>query len=947
MASFGVQRLVSVLRLPTSRLHIHVRAASRILAGPMLVSIIAQLAVMVSGVLVARMLGVDNRGYLALFVLFPTVLAQLGSLGLPLAATYYIAREPLLAWGISRRLLLPSLLQVGVLLLIHAAVLWVFLRDQAPSLRFVGMITLIAVPAMLAQQYGLAILQGQRQFRPFFMLKLLPTVLYGIAVLGIFFVGARGLPLVAALWAGSLAVTAAAILVVARLGLGVSRRSSGQHPPPPLPTMVRFGMTAMLGSASPVETFRIDQAVAGLFLSPAALGLYVVGASFTNLPRTVSNCIGMIAYPEVAGQSDPQAARRAIGKYFWLTTTVCALLVLSLMAVSGLAVPFFFGAPFQDAVPITRLLLLNSLLWSMRRVLSDGARGAGDPRAGTFSEIASWLILLPALVVLTPRWGLEGVAIALLVSSLGSMIPFVGLLRVNSPLPGVSSSLIRHAHPRTFANLWRRLRPRRPPLPSHSVTLISIAALATVLAGIAIALISPSTSPILLALISATLLVPIVLRLYQRRFDPFEPISLFVLAYAVMFVIRPAVMLTNNELIYARPTKTVDVTGEFNQALFFALIGAISFCVIYLTNIGRFIARRIKAPPAQYFTETVVSASLLTIALAMACFLLILFSIGGIETIGLFLAGRSLDLRRVLQGSSYLWHATFMIVPGTIILLSVARERRLLGLLILALIFLPIVVLRGGSVGSRILLLPFVTGLIVYYYTTKGKRPGLAIILPALVVALIASSFLMQFRSSALRQEYGPVDLLLADIKHPTRIFEPLTEGEDAAMAPLFAAALQVVPSEVPLMYGRATVGEFFVRAIPRSLWPEKPLAPREQITAILWPQEYYNGVANLEYSVLLHFWLDFGVVGVIVGMGVYGAMARALYEFYLMHEDNTAVRLIFATSLAFVVIGLRDGPVDTVVRAAFVVCPIWAIFWLGGRETRRQPVTSGSHSMA
>jgi hypothetical protein len=41
----------------------------------------------------------------------------------------------------------------------------------------------------------------------------------------------------------------------------------------------------------------------------------------------------------------------------------------------------------------------------------------GHPGFGTLAECASWLALIPSLVVFAPRWGIEGVAAALLVSS--------------------------------------------------------------------------------------------------------------------------------------------------------------------------------------------------------------------------------------------------------------------------------------------------------------------------------------------------------------------------------------------------------------------------------------------------------------------------------------------------------------------------------------------------
>ncbi len=75
--------------------------------------------------------------------------------------------------------------------------------------------------------------------------------------------------------------------------------------------MLSFGVRGMLGASSPIEYYRLDQAVVGLFLAPVALGIYTVALAFTNLPRFVSTSVGMVAYPHVAAEQDRMAGVRA------------------------------------------------------------------------------------------------------------------------------------------------------------------------------------------------------------------------------------------------------------------------------------------------------------------------------------------------------------------------------------------------------------------------------------------------------------------------------------------------------------------------------------------------------------------------------------------------------------------------------------------------------------
>jgi O-antigen/teichoic acid export membrane protein len=389
------------------------RQSRRALAGSVATGLAGQGLVIVSGVFAARILGVQDRGYLALLILFPAVLSQIGSLGLPLAATFELSRDRSRWAEVVRVLLRPMVLQFVSLLLLHAGILAAVFWNDPHAIRVSAAITLCGVPAILGQSYGTAILQGQQRFLAFNVLRALPATTYSAAVLAIFVVGGGDLEWVVIGWMIASVVSAAATLAVALRGISL-RQTRGT--PETLRRMLRFGLKGLLGWTSPVETFRLDQAVVGLFLSPAALGLYVVGLAFANLPRFIAQSIGYIAYPRVAAQKG-EAAWRELWQFFWLAAGAAGLVVLGLELGMARLVPLFFGDEFSGAVTLARILLVGALFLSARRVLTDGAQGLGRPGLGTIAEIASWAFLLPALAVFTPLWDARGVALALAVSA--------------------------------------------------------------------------------------------------------------------------------------------------------------------------------------------------------------------------------------------------------------------------------------------------------------------------------------------------------------------------------------------------------------------------------------------------------------------------------------------------------------------------------------------------
>lgn len=123
----------------------------------------------------------------------------------------------------------------------------------------------------------------------------------------------------------------------------------------------------------------------------------------------------------------------------------------------------------------------------------------------------------------------------------------------------------------------------------------------------------------------------------------------------------------------------------------------------------------------------------------------------------------------------------------------------------------------------------------------------------------------------------------------------------------------------------RACAGRGITRRPPRGLFSTTfiPKTIKERAAHIM------RGTINVEFSALLYFYWDFGVFGVVVGLLAYGVLARYLYEYLLVRAPTLYGQVMFALALWFVVIGLRDGPVDAFVRGWFVLAPVWLVFAL------------------
>src|SRR4029079_598580 len=171
------------------------------------------------------------------------------------------ARYPPGARSIARSLAFPFVGQIAAIIALQLIVLFAFLHGDPRPVGVAALISLLLVPGILSHSYGLAILQGQDRFRPFNVLRILPTGMYAFAVLAVFVLGLADLVVVTTTWAISVFLGGLLALGIALRGLP-AEDEFGEGPG--RRRLVRFGLKSLVGSTSPIEALRLDQAIVGL-----------------------------------------------------------------------------------------------------------------------------------------------------------------------------------------------------------------------------------------------------------------------------------------------------------------------------------------------------------------------------------------------------------------------------------------------------------------------------------------------------------------------------------------------------------------------------------------------------------------------------------------------------------------------------------------------------------
>jgi stage V sporulation protein B len=894
-------------------------------------------AVTVSGLLIARMLGVHGRGQASAVTLIPLLIAYAGELGIPVATGYLLGSgisEPARVKGTARLLgiyLSVTLTVIGVCVVVIAPI--------QPRLRLLTMAFCLFISLNIFQRIGLAILQAELRMKLFNRVRIAGAATYLLAIVGLYLTK-TGTP-----------TTAVGAILLGNLVWAVYAMVLTWSPPSLLADRVlrraimSYGIRAHLGNINSVETLNLDQIVLAIFLPVSQLGLYVAAISVVTANRIIGISTGMVAFPVAANERQTLgttvSARRSGPSVLLSTTLGLSILVAgSEVVFASQILSIGFGQGFAAGTAALRILAVASVAMNMRQVGSDWIRGKGKPEITTMAEVVS----LVSLSLLAWRfWDGTIVAIAwsvllssvLALASLGLAYSYTlwtekGFRARATSTRSEVPKLTRTVPIVTRLALTQRTKSTQK-RSDNARTVVVVLALGLP-AGIAIALTSKAGNGGTTLCAAILFSLPIVVRAVQRRLSFLDPIVVVAVAFLLMFAVRPAWHLTSGHYTYLG----YSVVPGFTKAIHIAIVGFLGLLVGYSGSGWR---RRNPAEPRTrvlVYPKRLLHASILML-LGAAGALLLFLKVSGLS-LGSYASGRSFAQASIVNSSTaYLYFAPYVAIPIALLLLTFRPS-------------LPSYLARaaiGGGValvlvnallrGNRIWLLPLIAGLLIVKARASSRRLFLYVMVFAVPLLILGASL----RQSRFRESGVSLGSAVGQFaRAPGNALGSTISSGDLAMFDSLSIEAANVPRPIPNHHG-VVVTSIIGRSIPKLLWPGKPDAADEFLNRTFFPANAGKSQYLPTYSALGEAYLDWGLFGVFMVMLIAGILARRIYGWYLSRAADPLSRLVYAMALVLLVIYLRGSAADTAGRALFLVGPLLLIPRVTGMQYRRAATTA------
>ncbi len=373
---------------------------------PQAVGIVVGIA---TSIITARTLGPSGRGVLSLAIVMAGILVLVSDFGVGAAITYFTSKRTV---DESRGLAVCtySALVLGAVIITLAGLLWPVISDTV--LRGLSLneylIAIAAVPFILFAQHWTRMRMALDRFASAMSYQIslsIGTLAIAVVVL---------IALDGGVFAYIGAITGLNAIIALAL-FGASYSTAGFKARIPLDVIrdfLSYGARSYLGGLVNYATLRVDALILNAFSTNAAVGYYTMGVTLAEKAWLVDQSVGQATMPQVVAR-DREGAARVVAVTNRNILLVVGTIALALAVLAEPIIRLLYGVEYLPAVMPLRLLAPGIVTYSSARILLQYHQGQlGRPGVSSMVMTGAAFVSVALYLLLIPRWGMNGAAIA-------------------------------------------------------------------------------------------------------------------------------------------------------------------------------------------------------------------------------------------------------------------------------------------------------------------------------------------------------------------------------------------------------------------------------------------------------------------------------------------------------------------------------------------------------
>ena len=167
-----------------------------------------------------------------------------------------------------------------------------------------------------------------------------------------------------------------------------------------------------MGGLARITNTRIDQLVLVAVATKSQLGIYAIAVRIIELIGMTVHSFGMVLFNRISSESDAKQRTMVMEQVHRASFAGMIVVGVGVAAFTPWLIPLALGEAYAEAVPVLMILLPGAVATATWRLLA-GYFGATDaPFTSSLGQIAALFITIPGMLILMPKFGIGGAAVA-------------------------------------------------------------------------------------------------------------------------------------------------------------------------------------------------------------------------------------------------------------------------------------------------------------------------------------------------------------------------------------------------------------------------------------------------------------------------------------------------------------------------------------------------------
>jgi O-antigen/teichoic acid export membrane protein len=187
--------------------------------------------------------------------------------------------------------------------------------------------------------------------------------------------------------------------------------------------------------------YKVDIMLMHRLTTVSEIGVYTIGVGIAQLTWALPQGITTALFSHSANAKDEQVFSRKVARLFRITVLIALMLIAGLYIMTPYVIPILYGEEFRRSVRVLQLLLPGVFCLLSLKILNMDLAGRGRPGISLCIMLPALLINIFLNILLLPRYGAYGAAIA---TSASYSVGGIGMMMLYCRVSGL-----------TLRELWR------------------------------------------------------------------------------------------------------------------------------------------------------------------------------------------------------------------------------------------------------------------------------------------------------------------------------------------------------------------------------------------------------------------------------------------------------------------------------------------------------------